>query len=251
MKKTIKKLIFVLIALGIICAIMPIGVKAALQSNGDTPTQANVNDWMWNIRQMQATGQTLGLTDTINTTNLTSGNKNLDIHMQKNTEYGAMILLGVSQYGNPNKLNTNGVTTTGNKTGIVLNINKEWVAGVTSSIVATNVKNASARYKNIYTTSYVEKKGDAIATVGNWHGSTGNTWLNAGGSIAEAAKYSALVRANSGSSFSFYGIGNNGGSIELMQANYNRNVTSGGTIQDAWILKPYASRAAVVVGSGV
>lgn len=255
MKKTIKKLIFVLIALGIICAIMPIGVKAALQSNGDTPTQANVNDWMWNIRQMQATGQTLGLTDTINTTNLTSGNKNLDIHMQKNTEYGAMVLLGVSQYGNPNKLNTNGVTTTGNKTGIVLNINKEWVAAGMSNTGATTMKNASNRYKNQYTApNYTEKVGDAVyqasgnVNLGTWHGGSDNIWLKGSADAAfpegnaEILRRSCVVRSYKGSVFSYYGDG---------YWHHLAHLDDVASRRDADYRKTWSSRAAVVVGSGV
>ena len=65
----------------------PIYANAALQSNGGASATKDVNGWITGIRQMQASGGTLGLTDTINGTNLTSGNKNLDIHMQKNTEF--------------------------------------------------------------------------------------------------------------------------------------------------------------------
>lgn len=78
-------------------------VQAALQSNGATALTSNMNSWIKAIRQMQATGGTLGLNDTINT-NLTSSNKNMDIHMEKNTEYGAMVILSASAYGNPNKI---------------------------------------------------------------------------------------------------------------------------------------------------
>lgn len=58
-------------------------VEAALQSNGGTPLQANLNDWVYYTRKMQEAGGTLGLTDTISDTDLSSSNKNLDIHFQK------------------------------------------------------------------------------------------------------------------------------------------------------------------------
>ena len=123
-------------------------VEAALQSNGGTPLQANLNDWVYYTRQMQATGGTLGLTDTIND-DLTSSNKNLDIHMQKNTEYGAMTILSASAYGNPEKIE-NGETTTGNASGVVVNLNGEWVAAGRSDTSINSMKTAKARYWNNY-----------------------------------------------------------------------------------------------------
>ena len=56
---------------------------------------------------------------------LTSNNPNLDIHMEKNTEYGAMAILSASAYGNQNVIG-DGETTTGNKSGVYMKLNKEW-----------------------------------------------------------------------------------------------------------------------------
>lgn len=98
---------------------------AVLQSNGGTKAKYNFPEFILKIRQMESLGGTLGLTETINTTTLlpTSESNNLDIHMEKNTEYGAIAILSVSSYGNPNKIN-DGQTSTGNKTGIVFNGNR-------------------------------------------------------------------------------------------------------------------------------
>ena len=98
---------------------------AVLQANGGTMVQKNIYNWLIEIRQMESLGGTLGLTETINTTTLlpTSESNNLDIHMEKNTEYGAIAILSASSYGNPNKIN-DGQTSTGNKTGIVFNGNR-------------------------------------------------------------------------------------------------------------------------------
>lgn len=176
--------------------IMPNKSNAALQSNGGTPATKNLNDWMIQIRQMQELGGTLGRTDSVNTTNLTSSATDLDIHMEKNTEYGAMAILSASAYGNPNKIN-DGETTTGNSTGVVIKLNTEWVAAGTARQV-TNYYNAEKKYKNVYTTTYEEKKGDAILETKDWHGSTSNEW------IYNDEEY-GLVRARYGSLFSFYG----------------------------------------------
>ena len=218
----------------------------ALQSNGGTPATKDVNAWITQIRQMQATGGSLGLTDTINSSNLTSGNKNLDIHMEKNTEYGAVVLLGASSYGNPNKMNTNGVTTTGNKTGVVMNINKEWVAAGTSNTVAASMKNAANRYKNQYTApTYTAKVGDAIATTGGWHGSTATTWLSSKANWGQTINKSCLIRSYAGSVFSYYGYGYDdyaSGYADPDTDSYRR---------DADYRRAWASRAVVVTGSGV
>lgn len=214
--------------------------NAGLQSNGDTPATKNINDWMLEVRKMQTSGGTLGLSDTINESNLTSNNTNLDIHMEKNTEYGAMALLSASAYGKPDKIN-DGETTTGNKSGIYININKEWVAAGTIPTNAEIFKNASERYKNTFNwagawssgyAQYVKKAGDAISETSGWHGSDASIWFKgySGGAASEG-----LIRAYSGSLFSYYGYGTNG-SGKSMDANYTKN---------------WASRAIIVNGSNV
>ena len=160
MKKKKMLLLILMMTIGIIVG-KGNSSQAALQSNGGSPATKKVNDWLWQIRTMQATGGTLGLTDTISGTNLTSGNKNLDIHMEKNTEYGAMAILSASSYGNPEKI-PDGGTTTGNASGIKINFNKEWVAAATAEFASDNFKKAAGRYKNIYTTTYEPKVGDAV-----------------------------------------------------------------------------------------
>ena len=193
--------------------------NAALQSNGDAPATKNIGTWLLEVRKMQTSGGTLGLSDTIDTTTLTSNNTNLDIHMEKNTEYGAMALLSASAYGKPDKIN-DGETTTGNKSGIYMNINKEWVAAgrLTQSIYA----NANNRYKNDYTTTYSEKTGDAIL---NWHGATNLKWIYSNG-------IDGLIRAYSGSIFSYNGYGL-------------------GDLGDALYTRLHATRAVIVNGSNV
>ena len=176
MRKNLK-IIFVIFCLTVILFIItPIKAQAALQSNGGTPVTKNIGDWMLQVRKMQELGGTLGRTDTINTTNLTSNATDLDIHMEKNTEYGAMAILSASSYGNPNKI-TSGQTTTGNETGIVINLNKEWVAAGQLTELPQFI-NAAGRYKNAYTTSYSAKIGDTITETNGWHGSSSSIWIS-------------------------------------------------------------------------
>ena len=201
--------------------------NAGLQSNGDTPATKNINDWMIEVRKMQTSGGTLGLSDTINESNLTSNNTNLDIHMEKNTEFGAMALLSASAYGKPDRIN-DGETTTGNKSGIYININKEWVAAGTINN-STKYKAASSRYKNIYTTTYVAKSGDAIEETKGWHSSSSLTWLSDNSSRS-------LLRTYKGSIFSYSG---NGSYVSM-------NGYSDSTYTNKW-----HSRAVIVNGSNV
>ena len=164
---------------------------------------------------MQELGGTLGLSDTINTSDLTSTSTELDIHMEKNTEYGAMVILSASAYGNPNKIEDGG-TTTGNVTRVVMKLNKEWVAA--GSSINTNI---AKRYKDDYGSTYVAKYGDAITETAGWHGGTSSSWRTC----------STLLRSHSGSVFSYY--------------------TTQGGYDDAYPAHAWSSRAAVVVGTGL
>ncbi len=235
-----KKIVIRIIILVILC-FMIIGstnkAQAVLQADGSSSVTYNVDQWMENIRYMEGTstynalGGALGLSEEIDkTTNgqrlkATTESNNLDIHMQKSTEYGAMAILSASSYGNPNKIEANG-TTTGNKSGIYMPINKEWVSGgkITNSKV---YQYASPRYKVLYTANdeSTAKVGDATVETKGWHGSGSSEWFN-------DDYNSGLVRSHSGSIFSYYGNGNN-----------NNN--------DGNYTKTWSSRTVVVVGSGL
>ena len=143
--------------------------------------------------------------------------------MEKNTEYGAMAILSASSYGNQSKIE-NGGTTTGNKSGVYINLNKEWVsAGNITELGA--YRNANGKYKNVYTTSYIAKNGDAISETAGWHGSGASNWMNKDTECG-------LLRAYSGSIFSYCGY-----------SDYNM-------IKDGYYTKPWSTRACIVVGTG-
>ena len=153
-------------------------------------------NWIKNIRQMENQGQIMGLSETIDTKTgiATSTANNIDVHMQKNTEYGTTVLLGASQYGKQgegeerymNKGSTAGGTavqasTTGNVYGVYELggiYGWEWVAGGTGSFLQTGI---APRYVNQYTTdSSSDLAGDATVETGNWHGTSGltNRWVS-------------------------------------------------------------------------
>ena len=241
MKKKKMLLLILMMTIGIVMG-KGTNSQATLQSNGGSPATKDINGWITGIRQMQATGGTLGLTDTINGTNLTSGNKNLDIHMQKNTEYGAMVILSASSYGNPNHI-ADGQTTTGNETGVVMKINKEWVAAGMSNTKATSMKNASNRYKNQYTApTYTEKAGDAIATIGGWHSSAATTWISCKNNYANSITSACLIRTYKGSIFSYYGYSIDARVDGDDYIDYRK---------EAHYTNKWHSRSVVVVGAGI
>lgn len=199
--------------------------KAVLQSNGNTGATYNLSDWMINVRKMEELGGAMGLSETLNS-NLTSSSSSngIDVHMQKNTEYGALAILSASSYGNPNKVN-DGETTTGNATGVVMKLNYEWVAGMHRDALTGYV----SRYKNTYDQSYVAKNGDAIAETAGWHGSGSSQW------IWEWLNDAGVVRAVSGSIFSYYA----------------RSHTNSGSQNVGHINNLYRSRAVIVQGEGI
>ena len=238
MKLKNNKLLLIIALFTLFMLFSTTNVHAVLQSNGDEAATKNFESWMLQIRQMQSSGGTLGLTDTIAESGLTSSNTNLDIHTEKNTEYGAMILLSASSYGNPNPI-TDGDTTTGNASGVVMKINSESVAAACSNLDPSTWKNASPRYKNIYALSYERKMGDSV-DVGSWHGGKSLSWLYVdyyGGQDGHATmKWAILVRANDGSAFSYNGNGGN---------------ARAGSGSGSWYGGLFHSRAAIVVGAGI
>ena len=230
--------------------------KAVLQSNGNDGATYNLNDWMVNVRKMEELGGAMGLSETLNS-NLTSSSSSngIDVHMQKNTEYGALAILSASSYGNPNKIN-DGETTTGNATGVVMKFNSEWVvAGNLSGV--SNCANAVGRYKNYYENKWTDsngyyliysaKNGDAISETKGWHGSSVTNWIYLGVNIPTYSEVvddnmakTGLLRAVGGSIFSYNGYG------RLM-----KGYGSVGEKGPAYFDQLHYSRAVIVQGEGI
>ena len=149
----------------------------------------------------------LGLNDNINETTLLSEEiNNIDVHMLKNTEYGAIVLFGASDYGKQgenkeDRYMSEGATsgtevqasTTGNRYGVyelgysvldnvgnryMNNTNQyEWVAGGTDKTISGAFPNIDARYIDRYTDQESsEKVGDATVETKGWHSSVA-TWF--------------------------------------------------------------------------
>ena len=145
---------------------------------------------------MEAKNGGMGLNEVIdNTTGLpTTASNGIDVHLQKNTEYGAAILLGASDYGKQGAVGGTSSTrwmdqgnktitgtdikasSTGNVTGIydlAAQSNWEWTSGGKTEFLS----NIAPRYRDIYEKDQEGKAGDATIEGGinlgtTWHGSS-------------------------------------------------------------------------------
>ena len=207
-----------LIAVGITLAIsvlMPFGnVKAALQANPNThyKKSGSATNWMSNMRKMEETGNAMGLSETFNS-ELTASSKsnNIDVHMMRSTEYGAIAILSASGYGNLQTLQKSSVkTTTGNKTGIYFSGNNwEWIAGGLEGSVFNGV---NSRYFDTYSGGEASARiGDALGSASTtnpgckkWHSASDYAWVNnsytcfirGGGGLFSFGTYATVLSGN-------------------------------------------------------
>lgn len=182
------KQILTILMIGIILVFTNVGyANAVLQSNKNThyvKKDSTIN-WMTNFRNMEKSGHAMGLNETLRA-NLTAASEsnNLDVHMMRATEYGAVAILSASGYGNPS--NENAITTTtGNNTGVMINTdasNSEFVAGGAKGQIFTGV---DVRYYDEYIEGDLmsSRVGDALgnATTTNpgcigWHSGEIQYW---------------------------------------------------------------------------
>lgn len=202
--KFLKQILGVLLV-GVILLFVNVGeVKAILQANKNTQNNKvdNATNWMTNFRNMEKSGEAMGLNETLNE-DLTSSSEsnNIDVHMMRTTEYGAIAILSASGYGNPS--NEQIITsTTGNNTGVIINTSYwEFTAGGLEENIFSGT---NARYYDTYSTEKISARvGDALGNAETknpgcegWHQANYNRW----------DIYSKLyfVRGDKGM-FSFYG----------------------------------------------
>ena len=101
MKKKLLKFFIIIGALALLLTVISTTqVQAVLQSNPNTHYKGIYYSdyWITYFRDMEKTGGALGLSETINATTklATSASNNLDSHMMKSTEYGAIAILSTS-----------------------------------------------------------------------------------------------------------------------------------------------------------
>lgn len=181
MKKTRKKYLMILF-LTLSITLLPMGgVKAALQANPNTHVKKTdrPTNWMSNIRKMEETNGAMGLSESLNSDLTSKESNNIDVHMMRTTEYGAIAILSASGYGNPKTLQNSSIkTTTGNKTGVYFTGNSwEWNAGGLQGSIFGGV---NTKYYDAYTgSSSSAKVGDAFGCSG-WHSASSSYWVDGG-----------------------------------------------------------------------
>ena len=224
-----KKLALTAVLMLILVALSTSGVFAYQSTPNGTPTSAAAAAWMSGIRQMESAGRGMGLSETVNTSNglATSASNNIDVHLQKNTEYGAIVLLGASDYGKQgtgqarymgkgtmSRTGMSGLaTSTGNASGIYelgyddintgKSTNYEWTAGGGTSFLSA----FDRKYRDIYKTSGVGKPGDATVengvNISSWQ--SGHSYFATGSyGFRRGISGSAFYANNNNASGSYY-----------------------------------------------
>ncbi len=198
----------IVFTVGILTAFMLTGkVSATVQSRPGVTSLRNTiaNDFFVKIRQMEVEGGTLGKKAQLDSiTYLDSSNNGVDVHMAKNTEWGAAAMLAASPYGSAPSGNSD-ASTTGNATGIyqMADGSFEYVAGIynTTNTYMSKLKNADSRYVDIYT-GEVAKRGDATLETKNWKNSSNANFVTSGSPVLERGSSALFGYDNSNGSSS-------------------------------------------------
>ncbi len=192
MKKS--KIMLLIILSFVLTILLTTSVNANYQSvpTGNSKS-ATATEWITGIRQKESSGKGMGLNEEIDTTTglATTKSNDIDVHLLKNTEYGAILILGSSDYGKQGtditarRMDRGEISgtdvqasTTGNKYGIyemgyynmTVNYNggHEWVAGGETTFLS----GIASRYINKYMPSTTSARvGDATLETQKWHGS--------------------------------------------------------------------------------
>ena len=215
-KKILKQILSILLIALMLLIINSEEVNATLQANLNTHyTKINLPEsWIKSFREMEKPGQAMGLSEELeeDLTSKDNISNNIDVHMMKSTEYGAIAILSASGYGNPS--NEQAITsTTGNETGVMLSTgNWEYVAGGLENSIFSGV---NSKYFDTYSeTQESARVGDALGNnktnnpgCARWHSSSKYNW------VGSSIRY--FIRGESGI-FSFdYGNNSNYSSNEI------------------------------------
>lgn len=187
-----KKTITLILAIAMLILFTPRAKAVYQMSPNKESKKTSLNEFMYKTRQMEANGGVMGLEEAGRAIKeggallATTASNNIDVHMTKNTEFGACVILSASQkYGKQgtgadcyidSETSTGIATTTGNKYGVyqmASSGNWEWTAGGGKTSYYNSGSKAipyNARYYNIYD-PLTEKAGDATTSMARWKGS--------------------------------------------------------------------------------
>ena len=141
-----KKIIVSFVILLVVSLIMPMFSQAAYQvrPNFNALVNTTAPDFFYNIRLMETSEGPMGLNMSKDNIYTGGDGNNIDVHMMKNTEWGAAAMLSLSGYGAGSQANVNSSGySSGNYTGIygMSNGNWEYMATLVSEdnkTIATN-----------------------------------------------------------------------------------------------------------------
>ena len=153
---------------------------ATLQSNPNThyKTKDTSSNWIKNIRTMESSGGAMGLSETVNDDQtFKESSNNIDVHMMRNTEYGAIAILSASGYGNSKNIQNSSIkSTTGNQTGIYYtttgSTDKTHYEATAGGYSFTGI---NKKYYDSYDSAKVVKIGDALDL--KWQGAGSSRWV--------------------------------------------------------------------------
>lgn len=173
MKKTIKNIITMLIISSILIIFSSIQSQAVLQANPNTDLRTNVETFINGAREMECENGALGFNEELNEDLTYKGQSNgIDMHMMRNTEYGAILILSASGYGNPNNDMSCWISS-GNDTGVVYT---DYVS--TAGFITGTFPNINTIYYDNYTGDGDSAKIGDATDICDWHGSWDNWWIS-------------------------------------------------------------------------
>ncbi len=209
-KKTYKQILTILLITLLLLIINSGKVNAGLQANKNTQYSKSdlPTNWIKNFREMEKTGQAMGLSEELEEDLTPKDNisNDIDVHMIRSTEYGAIAILSASGYGNPS--NDNVITsTTGNNTGVILDIN--YFEAVGGGRVNLAFQGMNTKYYDTYTSDINSARvGDAF----------GNNQTNNKGCLGwHMARNSIMLDA---SGYNHYMLRGQGGIFSFSHTNY-------------------------------
>ena len=209
--KALKILVILFAIILIMAMLMPTAFAASnLQSNpttGSSLQKKYASEWMIPIRNMEQGYANSGASEELNADATSKTSNDIDVHMMKTTEYGAMAILSASEYGIGNKVTTtaqgnNSGSLTGNKTGVIIDT-KVWecTASTAGDDFTVSDKKINEIYYNKYSVSEESARGgDALIDCMEWHNSAAGKWPQ--------RSNGGILRGNGGLfSFGNYGYG--------------------------------------------
>lgn len=185
-----------------------IEVNATLQANPNTHYKKTntTENWKDLFRNMEKQGEGMGLSETLKSDlSAESASNNIDVHMVKSTEFGAVAILSASAYGNSQTLpNSDIKTTTGNNTGVYFSgANWEYVAvdflGGYKNVLKM-FEGVNKKYFDIYSSESASKSAKAGDALGNKDSSNPgcDKWHNSDYVDLGGAGYPATARGGRG-----------------------------------------------------